>query len=253
MNRWASKVAVVTGASAGIGAAISRALTKESVKVVGLARRGQRLEELTDQLGKDKFFPIVCDLRKEEDIVKAFKWIDEKLDGADILINNAGVADVSKIIDTTADEYHRILDTNIVAPGVCAREAIKLMKKRGIDGHIVNISSIAGHNAEMVSIPVGMYCASKYALTALAIELRHEIELADLKIKVTNISPGPVMTDMLIKGLDLRDLNDARTLRVADVVNAITYALGTSPLAEVYDVIIMPMLGRKMLRAPKLS
>ncbi|XP_078043901.1 farnesol dehydrogenase-like [Augochlora pura] len=247
MNRWAGKVAVVTGASAGIGDAISRALVKESVKVVGLARRQDKLQELTDALGKDKFFPVVCDVQKEEDIVKAFEWVDEKLGGADIVINNAGVADMTKIIDTPAENYRKVLDTNVIAPAICAREAVQSMKKRGVDGHIVNISSVAGHNAEIIKVPIGMYGASKYALTALATELRHEIAIEELNIKITNISPGAVMTDMIKNACKAVDVTiNIPILRAADIADAVLYVLGTPPLVEVYDILLSPVNKDKM-------
>ncbi|XP_078051896.1 dehydrogenase/reductase SDR family member 11-like [Augochlora pura] len=92
---------------------------------------------------------------------------------------------MSKVIDTPVENYRKVLDTNVIAPAVCAREAVQSMKKRGVDGHIVNISSIAGHYAEMIMTPIGMYAASKYALTALATELRHEIAIDELNVKIT--------------------------------------------------------------------
>lgn len=98
MDSWAGKVAVVTGASAGIGTAIAKSLIDHRVKVVGLARRKDRLQELAQKFGKDKFFPVQCDAYKEEEILSAFKWVNEKLGGADILVNNAGVATTSSII-----------------------------------------------------------------------------------------------------------------------------------------------------------
>lgn len=98
MNRWAGKVAIVTGASAGIGAAVSKSLVKHGVIVVGAARRLEKLQELSTTLGKDKFYPVQCDVAKEEDILAVFEWVEKKLGGADILVNNAGVATNALII-----------------------------------------------------------------------------------------------------------------------------------------------------------
>ncbi|XP_076647174.1 farnesol dehydrogenase-like [Halictus rubicundus] len=237
MDRWAGKVAVVTGASAGIGAAISEDLVKNSVKVVGLARRKEKLQELSDALDKDKFFPFVCDLTNEDDIVKAFKWVQEKFGGADILINSAGVSYLLPIIESKLDDYRKVLDTNVIAPAICAREFVSSAKKRNIAAHIINISGMAGHNAEIISMPIGMYAASKYALTALAVELRHELSATD--IKVTNISPGAVGTDML-KNLitDPNIYEKIPTLKDHDVSDAVMYALGTPPNVEIHDLII---------------
>lgn len=247
MDRWAGKVAVVTGASAGIGLAITKALVKKSVKVVGLARRKEKLQEITNQLGKDKFFGVVCDLRSEADIAKAFNWVQEKLGGADILINNAGVIATLPIIDSALDDYRKVLDTNVIAPAVCAREYVKSAKKRNIDGHIINISSIAGHNADIISIPIGMYGASKYALTALAVELRHE--LTETNIKVTNVSPGAVATDMLSTLINDPALAEKLpSISDNDVSDAVMYALGTPPNVEVIDLLIATRAGTSRLR-----
>lgn len=91
MERWIGKVAVVTGASVGIGAAIADALTRSGLKVVGLARRMEKLQQLADHLKgtSGKFYPVQCDLRNEKDIVHAFKYA-EQLGGCDVLVNNAG-------------------------------------------------------------------------------------------------------------------------------------------------------------------
>lgn len=106
MHRWSGKVAIVTGASAGIGAAIAKALPSHDIKVVGLARNIEKLEKLADELGRDKFFPIKCDVIKEEDILKACKWVEKELGGADILINNAGVIRLNALIGN----YRFIID-----------------------------------------------------------------------------------------------------------------------------------------------
>lgn len=99
MNRWEGKIAVVTGASAGIGVAIVEALAKAGVHVVALARRVQRIEQLSAALkdAKGTVYPKRCDLSKEEDISTTLKWVENKLGGIDILINNAGYAKFVKI------------------------------------------------------------------------------------------------------------------------------------------------------------
>ncbi|XP_078051319.1 farnesol dehydrogenase-like [Augochlora pura] len=123
------------------------------------------------------------------------------------------------------------------------------MKKRGVDGHIVNISSMIGHNAEIVKVPMGMYAASKYALTALATELRHEIAIDELNVKITNISPGVVSTDMqrhVFQKLGNAPVNRPM-LCASDIADAVLYVLGTPPVVEVNDILISPMHQDKML------
>lgn len=92
MDRWEGKVAVVTGAGAGIGLAIVEVLAKAGVQVVALDRRLENLEELATKLNgaKGKVYPKQCDLSKEEEIVETLKWVETKLGGIDILVNNAG-------------------------------------------------------------------------------------------------------------------------------------------------------------------
>lgn len=93
MDRWAGKVALVTGASAGIGAATVRALVQEGLQVVGIARRVEKIEKIAIELKneKGKLYALKCDVSKEEDILDVFKWIKENLGGVDVLVNNAGL------------------------------------------------------------------------------------------------------------------------------------------------------------------
>ncbi|XP_050575862.1 farnesol dehydrogenase-like isoform X2 [Bombus affinis] len=239
MNRWTGKVAVVTGSSGGIGLAISKALASHGIKIVGLGRRIVKLQDITAEIGKDKFFPIECDVTKEEDILKVFKWIDEKFGRLDILVNNAGVVCVKPIIDSKTEEYRKLIDTNLIAPAIFAREAVKSMKKRNACGHVINISSIAGLHLESIAIPLGMYGPSKYGLRALGIELRHEINAAKLNIKITNISPGAVITDMIRSIRNALHITDDYALKDADIAEAVIYALGTPETVEIPEITII--------------
>nr|CAD7575085.1 unnamed protein product [Timema californicum] len=100
MNRWKGRVALVTGASAGIGEAIAKALVKQGMKVVGLARSFDRMKNYEKELEGEpgKFYPIKADMTKEEDLLAAFKWVSENLDGVDVLVNNAGVAFEARLL-----------------------------------------------------------------------------------------------------------------------------------------------------------
>nr|CAD7399815.1 unnamed protein product [Timema poppensis] len=100
MNRWKGRVALVTGASAGIGEAIAKALVKQGMKVVGLARSLDRMKNYEKELEGEpgKFYPIKADMTKEEDLLAAFKWVSENLEGVDVLVNNAGVAFEARLL-----------------------------------------------------------------------------------------------------------------------------------------------------------
>nr|CAD7614220.1 unnamed protein product [Timema genevievae] len=187
MLRWSGRVAVVTGASSGIGAAIAEELVKQGLQVVGLARRLDRLEELRDQIqdAPGKFHPIKCDITNEEDILAAFEWTKEHLNGVDILVNNAGVGTIQTLIENTTSELRKILDVNVLGLSICTREAVKSMRERGIDdGHIIHINSVAGHcYSDFPSIH--FYSGSKHAVTVLTEGLRRELVQLNSHIRVT--------------------------------------------------------------------
>ncbi|PSN44170.1 Farnesol dehydrogenase [Blattella germanica] len=140
MDRWVGRVAVVTGTSSGIGAAIAELLVKKGLKVVGLARRVER--ELSKSLKSEKgeLHPLKCDVTKEGDIKEAFQWVKANLGGVDIMINNAAVAKGASLIDGSPDELRNMVDLNIMGLSLCTQEALKSMKERGVDGHIVHIN-----------------------------------------------------------------------------------------------------------------
>lgn len=217
MERWAGKVAVVTGASSGIrisenlsvnvmhlwkmklnqlsgiGAAIAVDLVKAGMIVVGLARRVELIEELKQKIPSTStgtLYPFKCDLQKEEDVISAFKWIEEKFNGVDVLINNAGIMNQCNLIDAdNTAKITSVIDTNIMGVVYCTREAFQLMKKRNIDGHVVTINSIGGHRVPYtVNTPFpsfNIYPATKYAVTAMTEVYRQEFQREKTKIKIT--------------------------------------------------------------------
>ncbi|XP_069683492.1 dehydrogenase/reductase SDR family member 11-like isoform X2 [Periplaneta americana] len=185
MERWSGRVAVVTGASAGIGAAIAQELVKKGLKVVGLARRVERVQELETDLKSEpgQLFPLKCDVTKEHEVKEAFKWIDSSLGGVDILVNNAGVASDNSLSEGPVEHWRSILDLNVLALSICTKEALQSMKGRGLDdGHIVHINSIAGHG---FPTRLFMYAASKHAVTALTEGLRRELVNQKSRIRVS--------------------------------------------------------------------
>lgn len=174
MDKWQGKTAVVTGASAGIGAAIVRDLAKAGVNVVALARRVDKLEELKKELktAKGKVTVYGCDVSDVKSVEAAFAFIEKTLGGTDILINNAGIVKYIKIFQDTpgiTDELSQVVQTNFMGTVWCAREAFKSMTKRNVHGHIVNMNSVVGHSIPFTGgdIPAyNIYPATKYAVTA---------------------------------------------------------------------------------------
>ncbi|KAK5644451.1 hypothetical protein RI129_005751 [Pyrocoelia pectoralis] len=186
MNRWNGCVAVVTGASSGIGATVVEKLAELGLLVVGLARRVERVQQLADKL-KDKpgkVYAIRADITKEEDIIQSFKWIKENLGAVHILVNNAGVIFSTSLIDGDTKLWKQTLDTNVLGLCIATREAIRDMRTNDVDGHIIHINSIVGHTVPNVP-NYNVYVAAKYAVTALTETLRQELRSINSKIKIT--------------------------------------------------------------------
>ncbi|XP_077256280.1 farnesol dehydrogenase-like [Temnothorax americanus] len=244
MDRWIGKVAMITGASAGIGAQITRALAKNGMKVIAVARRLEKLEELAKNIKREfkaEVYTMQCDVRQEENILKVFKWAEERLSGIDVMINNAGVISNETIIEGSTETYREIMDVNVIAAAICSRELVQSVKKRKASGHIINISSVAGHNAQKVTAPVSLYCASKFAITGMAASLCNELINANLDVKVTNVSPGAVRTSMLMETYGLSDAisnNLCPVLEDQDVAHAVVHILSTPPHVQISEVVL---------------
>ncbi|PNF26478.1 Farnesol dehydrogenase [Cryptotermes secundus] len=238
MERWSGRVAVVTGASSGIGAAIAAELTKKGLKVAGLARRVERVEELSKSLSsaKGKLHAVKCDVSKEEDVQAAFKWVKANLGGVDILVNNAAVLCATYLSSAPTEELKRMLDLNVLGLSVCTKEALQSMKERGVDdGHIIHINSVAGH------IPPGeayaMYYATKHAVTVLTEGLRRELVNLKSKIRVTSLSPGLVRTAMPVQEF----LDTCPSLNPEDIADSVLYVLGAPPHVQIHELTIIPV------------
>lgn len=192
MERWVGKLAVVTGASCGIGAQIAVDLANAGVTVVGLARRVERIEQLKTQVKPEfqkNFYALKCDVGVEESVKKAFAWIDQHLGGIHIMINNAGCVRQVNVVDADNTQMLKdVIDTNLWGVVFGTREAFQSMKRHNInDGHIVQINSVAGHY--IITLPgapsSNMYQPSKYAVTALTEIVRRELRDLGTKVKIT--------------------------------------------------------------------
>ncbi|KAK4886304.1 hypothetical protein RN001_002575 [Aquatica leii] len=236
MEQWCGSLAVVTGASSGIGAAVSTKLVKIGVNVVGLARRIDRLEELKNSLTNEsgKFYAKQCDITKDEDIFSSFEWIIENLGSISILINAAGVLKPTTLKDGTTEIWKEAFDVNVLGLCICTRQALKSMKANAIAGHIVHVSCLAGHIVPEIPSQeprLNVYPATKHAVRAITETLRKELLRIDSKIKVSSVSPGITMSDMYSEFPNdtIQTLSDVPRLTPEDVANAIIYILATPP------------------------
>ncbi|CAH1725315.1 farnesol dehydrogenase-like [Aphis gossypii] len=239
MEKWNGKVAVVTGASSGIGEETCRQLVKKGMIVVGFARREDKLQELEKSLkGKlGKFFYVKVDLCSEENILEAFNWVKRTLKSIDVLINNAGVMKQSDLLGKTND-WKQMFDTNVIGLNICSREAIKIMEElKTKEGHIININSIGGHYQFPFMKDIAIYTATKHAVTEITESLRELLGMKNLPIRVTSISPGAVETEMIE---EVRHLKEQNMLKSTDIAEAIMYALSVPQRVNIAEIIIRP-------------
>lgn len=192
MERWQDRVAVVTGASSGIGAAVAKDLVRAGVIVVGMARRVELIEALKEQLPEElhsRLHAVKCDVSEETSVAAAFDWVEEQLGGIDILVNNAGLLYPGQLLTMQLEKLHHVLQVNLLGVVYCSRRAFRSMQERGVAGHVVLINSLTGHH---VIHPPGetlqqlnMYPLSKHGISALLEVMRQELNGLKTQIKVT--------------------------------------------------------------------
>ena len=195
VKQLASKVAIVTGASRGIGKAISVALAQEAATVVLAARSIRKLQETADQVTKagGKAEIVVTELTEEESIKNLVETTGEKFSRLDILVNNAGVTHSAKLEQTTTEDWERCMQINARAPFILCREALGLLRKSQA-GYIINIASVVGVKGYPLQ---SAYTSSKHALRGMTISLAEE--LSDSNIRVHLLCPGGVDTELVQK------------------------------------------------------
>ncbi|XP_033167059.1 farnesol dehydrogenase [Drosophila mauritiana] len=246
MNRWLNRVAVVTGASAGIGAACCRDLVAKGMVVVGLARREKVLQDIKSSLPADqaaRFHTRPCDVSNEQQVIDTFAWIDRTLGGADVLVNNAGIIRQMNITDPeNSADVRAILDVNVLGVTWCTRQWFLSLQRRKVnDGHVVVINSVVGHSVPAVEgFSLNMYAPSKHAITALTEILRQEFNKKGTQTKITSISPGVVATEIFEAG-SWEQPTGMPMLRSEDIADAVTYCIQTPPTVQIKELIIKPV------------
>ncbi|EDW24769.1 GL24329 [Drosophila persimilis] len=238
---WRNKVAVVTGASVGIGASTAVLLANAGMSVVGLARRVRLIETLNDQVkGEGKIFAYECDLNDELQLTSAFTWIREKFHCIHVLVCNAGILKANFLSESSTKDIKELFDTNVVATASCLREGLKLMAEANVRGHIVVMNSVLGHRIPEVPVPLfSVYPATKHAITALCQTVRQEIHFLKLNIKLTSICPGMVDTEFL--SVYSEAVAELPKLQPLEVAKAVLYALDTPDGVQVEEIILQQM------------
>jgi len=242
-KRLAGKVAVVTGASSGIGEASALALAAEGAHIVASARRVDRLQDLQKKIemkGGD-CLSVECDVQEEMQCRKLIQEAEAKHHQIDILVNNAGVMLLSPVIEADTNDWRRMINTNVLGLMYCVHAALPGMVKRK-SGHIVNISSVAGRTARP---NIGGYNASKWAVNGFSEALRQEVHMDG--IRVTLIEPGVVRTELREHITNERIREDHEQwaasmtqLESEDIAEAIVYAVTAPQRANINEILIRP-------------
>ncbi|KAJ0063691.1 hypothetical protein NL108_006612 [Boleophthalmus pectinirostris] len=251
MERWRGRVALVTGASVGIGAVVVKELVRHGMKVMGCARDVEKIQKLSEECQaaghSGLLVPYKCDLTNEEEILSMFSYIKSQHQGVDVCINNAGLALPESLLNGKTSAWKSMLDVNVIGLSVCTREAYQSMKERNVDdGHIININSMSGHR--VVSNPdIHFYSATKFAVTALTEGLRQELREAKTHIRATSISPGVVETEFTLRLYSENSEKRAaaykqfKCIEAVDIADAVIYALSAPPHVQIGDIQMRPV------------
>ncbi|MCM8769183.1 MAG: SDR family oxidoreductase [Candidatus Omnitrophica bacterium] len=188
------KVAIVTGASRGIGAAIAKKLAEAKAWVVLVARDRARLQLVAASIQKNggKAWCLPADVIEEKQVREMVQSVVKRFGRIDILVNNAGVGYAAAIPETTVQDWDLMMNTNARGAFLCSREVLKVMKDKKIAGSIINIASLAGKKGYRHQ---AAYCASKFALVGFTKVLA--IEGQPLGIRVHLVCPGGVNTEFI--------------------------------------------------------
>ncbi len=248
MNRIAGKTVLVTGASAGIGAACARAFAARGAHLVLCARRRERLEALKSELEEAHGVTVRIhglDVRDREAVERFVAALRGEGVVPHVLVNNAGKArGLAPLHEGDPDDWDEMIDTNVKGLLYMTRQVLPLMVERD-EGHVVNIGSIAGHQV----YPKGaVYNATKFAVRALNEGMA--LDLVGTKIRVSSIDPGLVETEFS----EVRfhgDRERARTvyeglqpLRAEDIADIVCYVVNAPPHVNILDLVVLPTAQR---------
>ena len=234
-----ASVCLITGASAGIGRACALALAGEGASLVLIARRKPRLDELVEMIHSagGRARAVVGDVREEETALRAMQAAKEHFGAVHILLNNAGVGNYKPLIETSAEEYDEMMETNMRSTFLFTRHAVPLMMEQG-SGTILMLSSMAGIYGFAGE---AVYCATKFAQVGFAQAL--DKELRPYGIKVGVICPGGVKTEFALgKGRTEESVAQSGMLDPEDVAGAVLLACTQSAHSRIIEIQMRPMV-----------
>jgi len=239
-----SKIALVTGASSGIGKATALILASNNYNLILCGRRRERLEETKYEINSKFQVDVHClvvDVRNQEDVFAAIDRLPVEFKTIDVLVNNAGLAaGLSTIDEGVISDWEQMIDTNIKGLLYITKAVLPLIPKNG-DGHIVNVGSIAGKEAYLNG---NVYCATKAAVDSLSRGMR--IDLSRFPIRVSAIHPGAVETEFSMirfKGDEARALKvyeGFENLIADDCAEAIWFIVSRPKHVNINEITVMP-------------
>jgi NAD(P)-dependent dehydrogenase (short-subunit alcohol dehydrogenase family) len=241
-NELAGRVAVVTGASSGLGRGIAQALAAAGAKTVLAARRAKMLEEVAVAIrdAGGTALPVTTDVASEDAVVRLFKDVRETYGRLDVLVNNAGVAAHMPIEDITLKYWQEVLDLNLTAAFLCSREAIRIMKHQVPQGgRIINIGSVSAKTPRPDSLP---YTATKFALHGMT----HQLTMDGRKYGVVAsiVHPGATLSSFSTRrgrtnagpGATPEDY----IMAPEDVAKVVVVMCSLPPEVNLYEATILP-------------
>jgi NADP-dependent 3-hydroxy acid dehydrogenase YdfG len=247
-TRLDGTVALVTGASSGIGEAAALALAAEGAAVAIVARRADRLDALAERVAAlgARALPIEADVTDEATATEAVERAVSELGRLDVVVNNAGVMLLGPVVGAPLEEWERMVQVNVLGLLYCSRAALPHLLSAAKDGprgvsDLVNISSVAGRRA---TAGAGVYNATKHAVGAFSEALRQE--LAGQQVRVSLIEPGAVSTELSshnrpeIREQIEKRFGDIERLQSEDIADAIAYVVTRASHVAVNEVLIRP-------------
>ncbi len=238
-GKLTGQVALITGASSGIGRAIARSFLSEGADLVVVARRSERLEALAEEAQKSgrRCAIVVGDVREEETAVRAVQTALQEFGQLNILVNNVGRATYGNLVETGADDYDSMMDTNMRSTFVFTRHVVPVLLAKG-KGTIITIASIAG---VMGFAGEAVYCATKFAQVGFTQALDRELRPHGIKVGV--VCPGGVKTEFAIGTGRTKEGVAASDMLEAEDVAAAALLIATQPeRSRIAEIRMRPMI-----------
>jgi 3-oxoacyl-[acyl-carrier protein] reductase len=245
------KVAIITGASSGIGRAIAACLAAEGVYIAGVSRNKEKVAEALDEIRTRygvECLPLRADVSQENDVDAMVTQALEKFGRIDVLVNNAGVGFFGRVVDSKAEEWEKTIDINLKGVYLCSKAVLPRMIERK-SGTIINISSVCGLRG---NAGCAIYCASKFGIVGFTESLAHEAK--PFNVSVSAVCPHAVDTEFGGR-TNLSPVNSARMILPEDVARLVCALATGERKPQICEIRLRPrtLLDRFLRRTRRIS